>query len=278
MLIGISGKIGSGKDTVAKAIQFIMFQEKLKNMGKKLVGSDSVHESVFFNWPDAQREQWSNFVIEKYAGALKDIICRMIGCTRDELEDAKFKETELGDEWACWFISDGKYPKLFPIDADINWLANGEKYFRRNATPRMLLQLMGTECGRLMLHPNIWINALYARYKPTNNCTQHADGLYYTNEHGENEVNPIYPNWIITDVRFPNELDALKDRGGISIRVERNYYEKVGKVLLKNVDLHPSETALDSATFDYMIDNNGTITELIEKTREILSKEGIINI
>jgi len=39
---------------------------------------------------------------------------------------------------------------------------------------------------------------------------------------------------------------------------------------------HPSETALDTATFDYIIDNNGTIEELIIKVKKILIKERII--
>ena len=33
----------------------------------------------------------------------------------------------------------------------------------------------------------------------------------------------MYPNWIITDVRFPNEADAIKGRGGIIIRVNRKH-------------------------------------------------------
>jgi DNA-directed RNA polymerase subunit L len=39
---------------------------------------------------------------------------------------------------------------------------------------------------------------------------------------------------------------------------------------------HPSETALDNANFDYVINNNGTIEELVEKVRDILVKEKII--
>ena len=76
-------------------------------------------------------------------------------------------------------------------------------------------------------------------------------------------------NWIITDVRFPNELEAIEKRGGLTIRVERSRYS--------NGDFHASETALDNAEFDYTINNNGTIEQLIEKVREILIKEGIIN-
>ena len=45
---------------------------------------------------------------------------------------------------------------------------------------------------------------------------------------------------------------------------------------IPRVEPHPSETALDNHPFDYTIDNNGTIEELIEKVREILIKEKLI--
>ena len=61
--------------------------------------------------------------------------------------------------------------------------------------------------------------------------------------------------WLITDTRFPNEADAIKERGGIVVRVDRG---------LSTGD-HPSETALDDYEFDYVIPNTGTIEELIEE-------------
>ena len=90
-----------------------------------------------------------------------------------------------------------------------------------------------------------------------------------------------YPNWIITDVRFPNELQAIKDRDGIIIRVNRPCKEcgllHAHKMSCsKNVIEHESETSLDSAIFDYVIDNNSDIQSLIEKVKIILEKENIL--
>ena len=93
-----------------------------------------------------------------------------------------------------------------------------------------------------------------------------------------------FPNWIITDLRFPNELQAIKDRGGITIRVNRpveNYPENHKfngdtQSAIKIAHNHPSETALDNATFDYTIINDGSIEELIEKVKEILTKNQLI--
>jgi len=87
------------------------------------------------------------------------------------------------------------------------------------------------------------------------------------------EINPnedAYPNWIITDVRFPNEAKAITDRNGINIRLQRG-----GDYDIDN-NVHESETALDLYKFDYVINNNGTIEELIEQIKEILLIEKII--
>ena len=102
-------------------------------------------------------------------------------------------------------------------------------------------------------------------------------------------ISPILPinlpNWIITDTRFPNEADAVKSRGGINIRIERDDYifDGAGKRIIPTKEYvntsnkqHESETALDNYTFDYVIDNNGTIEDLIIKVKEILIKENII--
>ena len=79
---------------------------------------------------------------------------------------------------------------------------------------------------------------------------------------------------IITDMRFPNELEAIKKHNGITIRINRGLVERTGKLIQEPE--HISETALDDAKFDYIIENNGTIEELLEQVKKILIKEEII--
>jgi hypothetical protein len=115
----------------------------------------------------------------------------------------------------------------------------------------------------------------------------------YIKEHGDVHFQSVltkqgkeklsHPNWIITDMRFPNEMDAIKERGGITIRVVSPFirfsdgsYRAKSKMMGDFDNEHPSETALDNAKFDYEIINDGTIEDLIEKVREILTKEKII--
>ena len=244
MIIGISGKMESGKDTVGIIIQYLT--------------SDYVDKYDFETYLEhiIDFPEWK---IKKFAGKLKEIVCIIIGCTKEQLEDREFKEKELGEEWRKWRIYQfSEYSNFIPLDLVfnteqeycdyINNTTDNKRIFTYKSeilTPRTLLQLLGTECGRQIIHPNIWVNALFADYIDK------------------------YHNWIITDVRFPNELQSIKDKGGITIRVNRN------NSLFKSV-VHESEIALDNATFDYVIDNNGTIDELIVKVKEILIKENII--
>ena len=127
-------------------------------------------------------------------------------------------------------------------------------------TYREFLQKLGTEAMRNGLHTNVWVNALFANYNAIGYKYKDCD---YKVIQGKWE----YPNWIITDMRFPNEMEAVVEKNGITIRVNRP-----GISLLD----HPSETSLDNAEFDYTIVNDSTIEDLVIKVREILVKEKII--
>jgi hypothetical protein len=58
---------------------------------------------------------------------------------------------------------------------------------------------------------------------------------------------------VITDVRFPNEAEAIKENGGVVMMLVRD----TGAAY----DYHSSE-AIDNIVSDYFIDNRGTLKEL----------------
>jgi len=128
-------------------------------------------------------------------------------------------------------------------------------------TYREFLQKLGTEAMREGLHENVWVNALFSDYVPV---------VKEWDEFG-NDILVEYPFWCITDMRFPNEMEVVKEKGGITIRVVRPGTESGTES-----GTHPSETALNEATFDYEIINDGEIVDLIEKVKYILIKEKII--
>lgn len=174
----------------------------------------------------------------KFADRLKDMVCILLGCDRVQLENETFKATPLGEEW--WYYK-SRHGTLIPY-TDSN-RKNTEDLVK--LTPRMLLQKLGTECGRQIIHPNIWINTLLR------------------------DVDTSKIN-VITDVRFLNEITALRSVDEtIMIRIQRDSIKQTN---------HASETELDNVvdSFNYVIDNNGTIQELYKKIDSILKDNHLI--
>ncbi|MFD7677501.1 hypothetical protein [Streptomyces sp. NPDC060187] len=106
---------------------------------------------------------------------------------------------------------------------------------------RSLLQRTGTEAGRRVLGDDVWVEALYADHHD-------AAGL------------------VVTDVRFPNEAEAVAKRGGVMIRVER---PGVGPTKDKHGRAHISETALDDWPFDHVLVNDGLVADLHAKLQGV---------
>jgi hypothetical protein len=301
MIIGISGKIGSGKDTVGKIILYYTFCKRGFG-GAKASIEDCVDYLNGKYSPENYVEQISNWQIKKFADKLKDIVCLLIGCTREQLENREFKDKPLGEEWNKWELNylsweggdSDSFSEVYSSkeEAYIHYNYLKENYSKYSAsepkqiilTPRLLLQLLGTEAGRNIIHPDIWVNSLMSEYVISDLGkiklrTSHKESINIAALQGV-----YHPNWIITDLRFPNELQAIKDRGGISIRVNRKPFKwidieswetETGKKV-ERVEEHPSETSLDNSTFDYVIDNNSDINSLIEKVKVVLKHLKII--
>ena len=85
------------------------------------------------------------------------------------------------------------------------------------------------------------------------------------------ENTPQTGNAFLSDVRFPNELQALKDDGWTCVRLIRDLQDdrKDG-----GSHTHPSEIALDSVpdkVWDYTIYNNGSLEEFFVKLDNMVS-------
>lgn len=277
MIIGLSGKMQSGKNTVASIIQYLIYQDKTENPSLSL---NSFLNNTFIG------DSYSGFTQKSFAQKLKKSVSILTGIPVKDLEKQEVKDRLLGEEWNRTFyeIIDSDYNVLsktfYKEDAELD-LAYYEDYHHktveltefqnRSITVRQLLQEVGTDAMRNIIHPNTWVNALFADYT----SKKYSVGI---DKYGHQTIVDKYPKWLITDLRFPNELQAVKDRGGITIRVNRlNSTNQDGHTYINKKDrTHPSELALDNAEFDYVIDNNGTIEELVIKVKEILIKESIV--
>lgn len=200
-LIGISGRIHAGKDTVGMIIQLLDTRAHY-NLD---IALENFH----------LYDDFSKWKIKKFAGKLKIIAGMLTGVPPLRFESQDFKNSTMGPEWD-------------------------------NMTYRTFLQRLGTEAVRMNLHTNAWVNATMVDYVP-----------------GQ--------QWLVTDVRFPNEAQAIKDAGGIVIRVDRNPRE-----LEDAFNLHASETALDDWAFDHVIRNYGTLQQLEREVKLFCEKYGLL--
>lgn len=106
------------------------------------------------------------FVEVSFAAPIRDFTARILELTPEELDAAK--------------------------ENSINWL--------EGVTPRHIMQTLGTEWGRQMIHPEIWIRVLLRR----------VSVLVLENK-----------NVVVSDIRFDNEAQALRDMHGKIVRIER---------------------------------------------------------
>lgn len=124
-------------------------------------------------------------------------------------------------------------------------------------TPRKVLQLMGTEVFRNIFHPDIWIKSLQKRIEQSS-----------------------YKNIYISDVRFPNEVKAIREMNGKVVLIERGEKpewwaaaEMINSGLSKNIPpppVHFSEWAWIGTKMDYTIQNNGTFDDLSKEVNKMI--------
>ena len=286
MILALSGRIKSGKSTIASIIQLLIGNKKLSDENPKDSFNYMFKPELFNSYGIKELTAISGWKQVAFAAKLKQIVALLIGCTVEQLEDQEFKSSPLGKEWIRYGYADGFkhiYEDGVKTTIMINKECSKERYeeefrinwqtaYKNEFTPRLLMQLIGTDLFRDKLLNNIWVNALFADYKSKTIIDKNIAKGFPKVE---------YPNWIITDVRFPNELQAIKERNGIVIRVNRidktkcNQQDVNGECMYPNCDCqnenqHESETALDNTEFDYVIDNNSDIPHLIEEVRKML--------
>lgn len=116
--------------------------------------------------------------------------------------------------------------------------------FPFDANARHLMQTLGTEWGREIVDKNIWRDLTMERAK-----TKREEGLFV----------------MIDDARFPNEVEAIREAGGIIIRVQRDGHE------WDNADEHASEGAIASISPDYVVENDRSLSDLKESADRLLA-------
>jgi hypothetical protein len=186
-----------------------------------------------------------HFRRESFANTLKDAVAQVFGWDRTMLEGRTREAREWREQVDPWWAERLKIPHL---------------------TPRWILQQWGTEVCRKNFHDDIWIASL------------------------ENKLRNSKDDVVISDCRFPNEIRAIKQSGGLVVRVMRGpepeWYDAavsrnrgpdgnstwaLSGRRLAQLGVHDSETAWVGTQFDVVLDNNGTLDDLYQQVKQLVS-------
>lgn len=145
------------------------------------------------------------FVKMSLADPIKQLLNQRFGWTMDDWQNRVWKEL----------------PQVHVPDMDV-WVS-----------PRQLAQWLGTEVGRHLAGPDVWVKALWKDY-----CTKHSP-------------RPL----VIPDVRFDNEAQFFRDLGAKVVLIERSEVEAVAQ--------HVSENGLREDLWDFKVVNVAGIDHFI---------------
>jgi hypothetical protein len=182
---------------------------------------------------------------ESFANSLKDAVAQVFGWDRTMLEGRTKQAREWREQVDPWWA---------------------ERLNMPNLTPRLMLQLWGTEVCRKGFHDDIWIASL------------------------ENKLRNSKDDIVISDCRFPNEIKSIRNAGGQIVWVKRgelpewydwafsvnqgefqNFTWSTSKLRLEQSGIHASETAWVGTKFDAEFDNNGSIDDLFLQIKDLVS-------
>ena len=170
---------------------------------------------------------------DSFASSLKDAVSAVFGWDRDMLEGRTKHAREWREEIDPWWSQRLAMPGL---------------------TPRLILQLWGTEVCRQNFHDDIWIASL------------------------ENRLRKSEDNIVISDCRFPNEIAAIRRSGGRVIRIVRGpdpEWFTTARLTPERMktdwpEIHASEYSWATTNFDFVIENNGTILDLYSELKNLV--------
>ena len=203
-------------------------------------------------------------------------ICGLIGAGKDTIADYLVNIHEFRRDSFAATLKDA-VSAIFGWDRDLlegrtkssrEWREQRDEWWSerlgREITPRWILQYWGTEVCRKGFHDDIWIASL------------------------EHKLLNTKDDVVISDCRFPNEIQAIKRAGGKVIRVVRGpdpaWYEDAktvnagpqnmlwatSKLRLESYNIHSSETSWIGTDFDRVLDNNSTMDYLYSQVNDLV--------
>jgi hypothetical protein len=259
-LLAFSGKKSSGKTTTANwiigqqmcAIQMVSWI-RINAKGQLII--PAVVDGELINGifdpmspdPDVQKMLaqyiWPSVKLYSFANTLKLSVMAIFGLSYDQVNGTNDQKNQLTQyKWGQFWPFLNKSTKKMVISKYDNTYQAQSSYM----SGREILQVFGTDIGR-RINENVWGDA----------CLR--------------EVQNDQPKLaIVTDCRFPSEVQAIQEAGGKVIRFLRAPFA--------DQDEHSSEQALDNyplENFDYVFDNRElSVEEQNKLTNELLTEWG----
>ena len=229
-LFAISGVKGSGKDSVTNMLQYCL----------------SVPKAFRQYWLYKHFRKWIKPKYKKlaFADPLKKMLSDLLNIPLEKFYNRSFKEDYIIDVSTlnipqpkvvddCLDLSFNKLP-----DSKFNKMVKqlDPALLESNLSLRQLLQYFGTEIMQKYFGKRVWINS----------TLQHRSK--YT---------------IISDLRFIEEYNAIKENNGIVIYVNRPGYE-----FGQHASEREMKELLESNKYDFVINNNGSFEDLFKQIKQ----------
>jgi hypothetical protein len=191
-------------------------------------------------------------------GSVSDILVKKYAYHKFAFADALKDTVSVMFDWPRHLLEgDTDESRIFRETVDPFWDERLFDTLGKSVTPRYILQLMGTEAGRDVFGEDIWVSTLEKRISGIENV-------------------------VISDVRFPNEIEFIRKMHGMVIRVARGPNPKWFDTALNHnrgikydmhssyPEVHISEWAWIGTSFDWILSNNGTKIELESHVKHML--------
>jgi hypothetical protein len=226
MLIGVFGKSGAGKDTIAEHIRHLDPRFEVRKFATGVRQASEILTDI--NWAEM-------VTTEQKAKSLSDI--------KFSNEDFEDRIRQCIASVRPWKVATLYEISQFKNALQVSYDTLGFIYL--DYSIGKLLQLLGTDCFRVVIDEDTWVDQLFSTYK--------------------------YDQYVvISDVRAPNEEQAIHELGGIVIRVVRPEQEQLADGRSKS---HASENWVVRADVEF--DNSGTLQELLDKTEHFMHNQNL---
>jgi hypothetical protein len=261
-IVGVTGHAGAGKDEIASYLVNkhgyiqVALADPIKRFGLNVFGFDVSqlwgHSKNAFD-PLFNECNIRSSGIDFEPGCVLSSVKRVCDIGWG---DAAMRLSSYGPKWI---------ESLVPIEEQEEalkklyfWFSSLGHHYPQ-LSPRIMLQHLGTEWGRVQISEDIWVNNfIYTAQKV-------LQGYDYSRETGiEDTMRLERPRGIVvSDVRFGNELKHIRSVGGKIIRVTREVADKKAKSL--GIEKHASEveqSTFPDDIFDCILKNDKTIKDL----------------